>query len=57
MAKQYGKETEIRKQLQNFIWKNSHLRAIIYILLKTYIFDLYISVLYELIDLTAYVPF
>lgn len=57
MAKQYGKETEIREQLQNFIWKNSHLRAIIYILLKTYIFDLYISVLYELIDLTAYVPF
>ena len=34
MAKQYGKETEIREQLQNFIWKNSHLRAIIYILLK-----------------------
>lgn len=44
MAKQYGKETEIREQLQNFIWKNSHLRAIIYILLK----PIYLTCIYLL---------
>ena len=44
MAKQYGKETEIREQLQSFIWKNSHLRAIIYILLK----PIYLTCIYLL---------
>ena len=44
MAKQYGKETDIREQLQNFIWKNSHLRAIIYILLK----PIYLTCIYLL---------
>lgn len=57
MAKQYGKETEKKRTVTELYLEELPLESDYLHFTKTYIFDLYICVLYELIDLTAYVPF